>query len=211
LGMIRPLLCLAGGPVIGDRTDPAYPAVSEMRHASCIQEIARAAANNSLPEHLLNVNFWLLSAPHDSPFAAEAWFRPDQGTLPAVDVLKAQAGPGQGPDRRRVNESKALEQEAALAREPKALRHYVLLPLFEWGVSDYHWGAALDFVRAHQPACGFSPAEARLAQRVTIVGNEQGVSASVEAELRQAGCEVERLSISGSVAQNQGGIDGLSA
>jgi len=202
VGDTRPLLCLAGGPTVGDRTDPAFPAVSEVRHASCIQEIARAALGGGLPQQLLNVNFWLMSAPEGSPFQTEAWFRPDGSTLPAVEVLKGLAGPGQPPERRRVDESKGLAAESGEAIEPKPIRHYVLLPVFEWGVSEYHWSAALEYVKAHRPVCGFAPEEARLAQRVTIVGNEQGISAAVESDLRQAGCQVERLSLDASVAAN---------
>jgi hypothetical protein len=195
LGAPRPLLCLAGGPALNDHTDPAYPAVSELRHASCIQDLTRAASSGGLPEHLINVNFWLLSAPDGSPFAREAWYRPDGSALPAVDVLKAAAGPGQRPERRRADEAKQLGADLDSGSLPRPLRHYVLLPVFEWGVSDYHWNGALEFVRAHRPACGFSVDEARQAERVTIFGNEQGVSLAVEAELRQAGCQVERISI----------------
>ena len=43
--------------------------------------------------------------------------------------------------------------------------------------------------------CGFSPEEAAHAARVTIFGNEQGVSPAVEEQLRQAGCAVERISV----------------
>jgi hypothetical protein len=202
LGVARPLLSLAGGPAVGDRTDPAFPVVNDVRHASCIQEITRAALGGGLPEHLLNVNFWLLSAPEGSPFQTEAWYRPDGSTLPAVEILKGLAGPGQGAERRRVSEIKGLEAEATVTAEPKPLRHYVLLPVFEWGVSDFHWSAALEYVKAHRPVAGFSPDEARLAQRVTIVGNEQGISAAVEANLRQAGCQVERISVEARVAAN---------
>lgn len=194
LGAPRPLLCLAGGPALHDRTDPAFPAVSELRHASCIQDIARAASSGALPEHLINVNFWLLSAPEGSPFAHEAWYRPDGSVLPAVDVLKAAAGPGQRPERRRADDAKHLGRDLELEQAPKLLRHYVLLPVFEWGVSDYHWSGALEFVKAHRPACGFSVEEAQQAERVTIIGNEQGISLAVESELRQAGCQVERIS-----------------
>ena len=71
----------------------------------------------------------------------------------------------------------------------------MLLPVFEWGISEWHWSAALDYVKAHRPVCGFSADEAAQAQRVTILGNEQGISLATEQALRQAGCSVERISI----------------
>mgnify|MGYP000029444679 CR=1 FL=1 len=183
-GQARPLLCLAGGPRLGDRTDPAFPAVDAARHASCIDEIATMARETRLPANLLNVNFWLLAAPEAGPFAAEAWYRGDGATLPAVDVLKRAAALAQTPSKTRVG---------AKAAGPKPLRHYLLLPTFEWGLSEWHWSAALDFVRVHRPACGFSADEAAQAEHVTILGNEQGVNRDVEAALRRAGCVVERI------------------
>jgi hypothetical protein len=75
----------------------------------------------------------------------------------------------------------------------KPLRHYVLLPVFEWGPSEWHWQAAQNYVAAYRASCGFSPEEAQLAEHVTIVGNQQGVSAEIEDGLRQAGCRVTRV------------------
>jgi hypothetical protein len=141
------------------------------------------------------MNFWLLAASDGSAFASEAWYRPNGTTLTAVDALKHLPAHGLAPARRRTDESKALGLDQIAAAPAKLLRHYMLLPVFEWGVSDWHWNATLDFVKAHRPVCGFSPDEALHAQRVTIVGNEQGVSPDIEAALRQAGCTVDRLSV----------------
>jgi hypothetical protein len=50
-----------------------------------------------------------------------------------------------------------------------------------------------NYVKVFRPACGFDPAEASLAQYVTIVGNPPGVAKSVEESLRSQGCRVERI------------------
>jgi hypothetical protein len=197
LGVVRPLLCLAGGPRVGDHTDERYPAVSEVWHASCIQQVVQLSQSNQLPDNLLNVNFWLLTAADASPFAGQAMYRPDGGSMAAVKALKGIGPSGQQPQRRRINESKALQKDVGAARGSKQLRHYLLLPVFEWGVSDWHWRMALEYVRAHRPVCGFSPDEAQHAQLVTLLGNEQGISAQVEQRLRQAGCQVERILLAG--------------
>lgn len=195
VGEARPLLCLAGGPVLENHGDPQFPAVSELWHASCIQAISQAAVAGELPDNLLNVNFWLLAAPEGSPFEREAWYRPDGGTLTAVGALKAMAAHGMRVERRRVDETQGLAHTPKSAQVEKGLKHYVLLPTFEWGVSEWHWHAALDFVRTKRPACGFSPEEAAQAEHVTIFGNEQGISADIEHELRRAGCHVDRLRV----------------
>ena len=97
------------------------------------------------------------------------------GTAPAGAKRAAATGPG------------VSKVTAAATAEARPLRHYLLLPTFEWGVSEWHWTAALDVVRAHRPTIGFSPEEAGLAARVTILGNEQGISTEVENQLRGRG------------------------
>jgi hypothetical protein len=187
LGEARPFLCLSGGPRLGDQTDKNFLPMDDLRHESCIREIMQAQANAALLPNLLNINYWLLAAPDDSPFAGEAWYRHDGTVLPAVEMLK-----------QRVQvQSKAAKvlgaQKDTPAAGPKPIRHYLLLPAFEWGVSEWHWNAALDYVKALRPTCGFSADEAAQAQQVTIVGNEQGVSRDAENMLRLAGCAVERV------------------
>ena len=108
VGEARPILCLAGGPRPGDRTDATLPPVDDSRHASCTHEIAQAAAQDALPAPLLNVNFWLIGAAQSSPYAREAWYRSDGSTLEAVRVLKSIDTLGQKPERRTCDESKAL-------------------------------------------------------------------------------------------------------
>ena len=199
LGQLRPIITLAGGPRMSDQTDPTLPPLDDLGHASCIQDLHGALKAGQLPEHLLNVNLWLLAAADGSPFAADAYYKPGGATLTAAHALKQTPAQGLPPARRRGDESKALGLDQAAGEwsssSEKTLRHYVLLPVFEWGVSDWHWNAALDFVKAHRPVCGFSPDEAAHAERVTIIGNEQGIGTAVEEKLRQAGCAVDRINL----------------
>ncbi len=76
----------------------------------------------------------------------------------------------------------------------KLIRHYLLL----WHHGGDNWAewdllSAVDYIGAFKPTVGFSVAEAKLAQYVTIVGGTAGVPVAVEQELKQAGCKVERL------------------
>jgi len=120
-------------------------------------------------------------------------------------VLKRHAILSDKPARRANGRVPDLER---LAGQPKTIQHYLLLPTFEWGVSEWHWNAALAFVKMHRPACGFSVEEAGLAQRVTIFGNEQGVSPEVEMALRRAGCRVERLQVTGGKKERDQAVNG---
>jgi hypothetical protein len=181
-GEARPIICLAGGPRLGDLTDPNFPAVDEARHASCTKDIAEAVNAGTLPGNVLNVNFWLIGASEGTPFAPETLYRTDGRTLPAVEALKRLA---------------TMKGRGGGKNSGKTIRHYLLLPTFEWGISEWHWQAALKYVQAHRPTCGFSADEARQAQFVTIFGNEQGVSKEIENTLKQAGCRVERMQVNG--------------
>jgi hypothetical protein len=195
LGESHPFLCLSGGPRMGDHTDKNFLPVDELWHESCIRELWQTQARQELLPNLLNINFWLLGAGEGSPFANEAWYRGNGTTVPAVDVLKQRV-------QVQTKASKVLKAAGALdatlagqteAGSAKPIQHYLLLPAFEWGISEWHWSAAIEYVKAFRPTCGFSPQEAAQAQRVTIVGNEQGISRDSENMLRLAGCAVERV------------------
>jgi hypothetical protein len=73
------------------------------------------------------------------------------------------------------------------------IQHYLLLPCFEWGVSEWHLDAIKPFVRKYKPAVGFSMEEAALAETVTVIGNDREIPESVLNQLRQAGSKVERI------------------
>ena len=193
LGDPRPLLMLAGGAVVGDSDEPIFPQVDPLRHALCNMAIARAARERTLPTYLTNVSFWLLASEDDDPHAAAAWYRGDGSTLAVVGELKKLAAAAVQTAAAAARETPRASRPATAPNGHKPIYHYVLLPTFEWGISDWHWSAALDYVRKFQPACGFSVAEAQAAKFVTIVGNEQGISAAAEDALRAAGCAVERV------------------
>lgn len=74
------------------------------------------------------------------------------------------------------------------------LEHYLLFPTWDFGVSEWYWRMATEYIRRFQPACGFRPEEAALARFVTIIGDERGVGAETEKDLAARGCRVERIS-----------------
>ncbi|MBI3761071.1 MAG: hypothetical protein HY260_04305 [Chloroflexi bacterium] len=189
LGVSRPILCLAGGARLGDDCDPRFPAMDEARHTSCNLQIASAAVRGALPEYVLNISFWLLAADARSSVAGQAAYCADGTTLPFVPALKQLAF-----EHQLVRPKMMTATQPAIPKAgPKPVYHYVLMPVFEWGISEWHWNATFDYVRAFRPALGFSPNEAALARYVTIVGNEQGVPSNVEQSLKNAGCVVDRV------------------
>ncbi len=198
LGHPLPLLACANGPQssrLGDVfTDPQV-------HARQAVEMAQLVVDKALPPAVMNHAFWLLAAERQQQEHVQAWFDADGSPrLPAVKALVEYCATLQRP---------APSQEAvASVEEPligassvtrpavngsKPIDHYLLLPVFEWGVSHWHLSIVQEYVEAYMPTLGFSLEEAKLARRVTIVGNEQGVGAGVERELNAAGCQVVRV------------------
>ncbi len=76
----------------------------------------------------------------------------------------------------------------------KPIRHYVL---FWWRSPDMwaksDWANARNYVAKFHPVCGFSEEAAKRAEYVLVVGGTAGVSWQTEHNLRQAGCNVERI------------------
>lgn len=148
----------------------------------------------SIPSSLLACNFWLLAADGDSPQAHQAWFQAEGEPLQVVAAVRQWLQSVQPDDSPIVDEHEPPgAQPHSLPSTSHPLEHYLLLPKYEWGISDWHLDAARPFILKHRPTVGFSPQEAILAERVTIVGGDQTFPETLVAELRQAGCSVERV------------------
>jgi hypothetical protein len=76
----------------------------------------------------------------------------------------------------------------------KPIRHYML---FWWRSPDMwaksDWANARNYVAKFHPVCGFSEEAAKSAEYVLVIGGTAGVSWQTEHNLRQAGCNVERI------------------
>lgn len=82
---------------------------------------------------------------------------------------------------------------AGVSRDGKPLKHALLFwqTLDDWARQDLL--GAVNYIGRFRPFITFSPAEAIEAEYVTIVGGPLGVSPETEANLRAAGCRVERI------------------
>lgn len=147
-----------------------------------------AAVLEPVPTQVLACNFWQLAG------GSDAWY-PDGGQpLPAVASLK------------NWRAARAAGSPRSITHAPGALRpinHYLLLPTYQWGVSEWHLSVIRPFVQKHAPTVGFSPAEAALANQVTVIGNEQSFPEELLDQLRAAGCSVHRISGDGTSIATQ--------
>jgi hypothetical protein len=159
---------------------------------------------DSISTDVLACNFWLLAADPESPYRDQAWYQPDGFTLPIVDALKEMA----------VETSTAAEKDSTTylfqpanpsppSEYGRPISHYLLLPLYEWGIADWHLEVIRPYVAKYHPTIGFSLAEAAHAARVTVVGGQHSFSEEKLDELRDHGCVVQRIDGDGTTIATQ--------
>ncbi|MCL4459082.1 MAG: hypothetical protein M1136_07605 [Chloroflexi bacterium] len=188
VGHSLPLLCGENGLVVGTRNDPAFPIVDEKTHALRTLEMTKMLMDGELPDYVFNNAFWLLAQGERGAFENHVWYKSDGSQLPAVAALKAlDKEPRRFSwDRRR----RQVVKDESTAQKP--IYHYLLLSSLD-GESDRVVEAILPYLKRFAPTVGFSPEEARMASKVTIIGTMEAVPETVEIALRESGCEVERL------------------
>ena len=92
-----------------------------------------------------------------------------------------------------VEQKKPVVNPVTQANQGTIIAHYLLLPVYEWGVADWHLEIIRPFVKKFTPTIGFSLAEAAHATRVTVIGNLNSFSDEDMNMLRNSGCIVERI------------------
>ena len=148
-------------------------------------------------------NFWLLVAEPNNQHATQAWFLSDGSTLPIVEALK-----DWGAQRHSQNWSRPIthpQQFDTLQPESvePSIDHYLLLPLYEWGVAEWQLEAIRPFVTKYRPTVGFSLNEASRASRVTVIGGKQSYPEGSIDKLHEAGCAVEQITGDGTSIATQ--------
>jgi hypothetical protein len=193
---------LMGAGVPHEPLSPVHKDWPDEKHAQICLAIAQLLRNDpaSDPESpatplepisnsVLAANFWLLADEPGSPHASDAWYRTDGSSRQIVNELRT-----------KENQSKSIRAEMppedSKSVDPlnHPVSHYLLLPSYEWGVADWHLDVIRPFVKKYKPTIGFSLEEASLAQKVTVIGNNQSFSEEQLDTLRGTGSKVERIS-----------------
>jgi hypothetical protein len=199
LGEARPIILLNLGSSSGD---PKSVSLDQSAHVRRTVAMAQALAGpastpknnpslsavNHLPPEVLCGNFWLLTAEPDSSYASQAWYLPSDRVSPRVHGLT-----------RWHSWANSLPSSEGQKSPPVHLNdhpipHYLVLPAFEWGITDWHLNAARPFIRKYRPMIGFSLNYAGMAERVTVVGDSEQFPEADLDQLRNDGCIVERIS-----------------
>jgi hypothetical protein len=75
----------------------------------------------------------------------------------------------------------------------KQIKHYLLLPKYEWGIAKWHLEAAIPFIQKYHASVGFRLEEAYQAEKVTIVMDNDVFPDGILGELHERGCDVRVL------------------
>ena len=185
----RPLpVYVLGGGAIPPRTADE-PGSSFEQNAG----VARWLLGDDAPPSLRAFAFFLLAANSAAAEAHAAWYATPDRPKGDVDLVQRAAA------------------AAAKLHRPKSISHYILLPPGD--ISPQLWslagqlahrsashrashragGPAGDPARGNPATVGSSPAEAKLATRVTILASPGAVDERVTADLERGGSRVERL------------------
>jgi hypothetical protein len=169
-----PMLVIAGGAMPPRGRSPLLGDPYGEQNA----EIVRALQGEDFPASALNFAFYLLSAEDTSPDAHAAWFTAPDAPRPWVEAVRRSIRAG---------------AKAARPLASRSIAHYLLLPTTDMVSLASWWDALLPFIADGHPVIGFSPREARSAERVTLVGGPDELPLELEDDLREAGCRVARV------------------
>ncbi len=183
LGVVPPFIIGEGGWKYRDGTDARYPAVDDGLHAefhatmyNCLRT-AKLPTGDALPDYVFAFCPWIFFGPE-----ADAWYSWTAGTRRQT-IIAIHSLPS-------FVRSFQWENSAA---QPKPIQHLMLFGAPSASSTRSLLVGARKYVHLFGPALSFNTADATMAQRVTIVGDARAVATDLDGQLKNSGCQVERL------------------
>jgi hypothetical protein len=184
-GRIPQMLVVAGGAIPDPAVENGYSQPQIEQNVSILRALAE------IPPYVQNFSFDCLTADPASQGCSAAWYPEPTKPAPIVEAIQ------------KVLHSQEKSPHLSTA---KTLNHYLLLP----DSKALHLAAAelASYIQAHKPILGFSENEARMARKVTLVGGENEFPDTLERELTDAGCMVDRI-VTGAQARDAASSESL--
>ncbi|MGB8648978.1 MAG: hypothetical protein WCF84_27325 [Anaerolineae bacterium] len=177
LGFVPPFIAGEGGWQYGNAEDGRYPRIADNTHAIYHAalfdwfRIGKLSNGEPLPDYLFAFCPWILFGAE-----ADAWWSSTSGTRQkTIDTIQATP-----PFVRQFGHHQPTLSHYVLFGEPTETQRARLL-------------LAQSYLTRFNITFGFSVQEARRARQVTIIGDQNVVGWDAEAEIKQAGCRIERL------------------
>jgi hypothetical protein len=159
--------------------------------------------DEGIPANVLCCNLWLLADDEASTAfyntegkeleLSAQWMAWKKDSEPATPISLKGIDEIYEPTEDALEEGAFIQPAAPVASALQPILHYLLLPSYEWGASEWHLDAIRPFVLKHRPTVGYSLNEARRSAMVTVVGGEQSFPMDVIEDLKEAGCQVQQL------------------
>ncbi len=171
IGRIPQMLVVAGGAIPDPAAENGYSQPQIEQNVSILRALA------VMPEYVLNFSFDCLTADPATTGCNAAWYPDPTKPAPIVEAIQ-----------------KVLhfQEKSPPLSTAKTLNHYLLLP--DSKALPLAAAELATYIQAHKPILGFSENEARMARKVTLVGREDEFPQTLERELIDAGCVVDRIS-----------------
>jgi hypothetical protein len=163
--------------------------------AEILKQLSGSTLSNQdpIPSDVMCCNFWLLASDEGTPFYHHGWYQGEHCLIPEI------------PSNTNQQDDLATEssETGTELSQKHPIKHYVLLPTYEWGIADWHLEVIQPFIKKHKATIGFSIEEAKLASKVTIIGNPQTFPEEKLQDIRSGGSFVERISGDGTSIATQ--------
>jgi len=155
-----------------------------------------------VPENVVACNFWLLTSDYDNPERSQAWIQPDGVRLPVVDAISKYVNSQPSChylELFKPDTSKHIGKNGRNENQLSFLDHYLLLPLYNWGVAEWDLETIRPFLIKNHPTLGFSLEEAINFRHVTFLETKNNQNSNVLQKLLSAGCIVDRMMTDGTI------------
>lgn len=164
------------------------------QQAEILQQLCDSLTSDqeNIPSDVVCCNFWLLASDEETAYYHHGWYQGEHCLIPEIST-----------QRNPINENASDTENQMTVEHTHPIKHYVLLPTYEWGIADWHLEVVQPFIKKHKATIGFSIEEAKLAAKVTIIGNPQSFSEEKLQDIRSAGSFVERISGDGTSIATQ--------
>lgn len=177
-------------------------------HAGVIQSILErlngALGAKVLPDYIQSCHFYTLCADESDDKFEFAWIKNSGEVLPIVDLLTSQRKPAAGQQHGRIGvKSVRVPADYHPAKFIHPLDHYLLLSDAPAESLDLQMELAAPFIAKKRPTIGFSPDDAMLARKVTIISLDQEIAGELVTKLEKNGCVVEQISGDGTTIATQ--------
>ncbi len=184
LGFVPPFIVGEGGWQYRNCTDSRYSAIDDQLHAQYHLTMyssfrtGKLPTGDVLPDYVFAFCPWLLFGPE-----ADAWYSWTAGTRRQT-IIVVHSIPS-------FIRSFQWENGAA---QPKSIQHLLLFGAPSAISTRSLLLGARKYVHQFGPTLSFSAADAAMAEHVTIVGDARALPTDLDGQLKNIGCQVERLS-----------------